>query len=158
MNGADSWTVQVRRDGLRIGAFHDSVHDLIRRRWTIYVCGHRAEPAAIVAIERRTCWADVVVLRGHDHAAAYRTLLRPGDDPLSPARIVWHYISDAELTLWAVLNIQPDAVAALPYSVPDPCLIPEIQYRPLTILPGRPGALGSPQPCTAAVSEVATDA
>jgi hypothetical protein len=140
--------------GSVISEFHDSLHDLIHRRWTVYVCGRRAEPAAIAAIDTRATWADVVVIRGHDDAAAYRTCLWPGEDPLSPARIVWHYISDAELTLWAVLNIQPEAVAMVPYPVPDPCRIPEIHCRPLTILPGRPRAPGL---ATTAVSEVITD-
>ena len=127
-----------------ISEFDDSLHDLIRRRWTIYMCGRRAEPDAIAAVDARATWADVVVFRGHDDAAAYRTCLRPGDNPLCPARIVWHYVSDAELTLWAVLNIQTDAVATVPYPVPDSCRIPEIRRRPLTILPGRPGRLDSP--------------
>jgi hypothetical protein len=74
-----------------------------RRGWMLICCGRRAQPDALVAVHRTEFWADVVALRGHDRAAAYRTLLvPPHNDPLQAIRIVWHYLSDAERTLRAV--------------------------------------------------------
>jgi hypothetical protein len=105
-----------------------------RRGWMLICCGHRTQPNALVAVHRTEIWADVVALRGHDRAAAYRTLLvRSHDDPLQATRIVWHYLSDAERTLRAVLNIPPEAATSTPYPIPEDCRIPEAQYRPVTI-------------------------
>jgi len=108
--------------------------EIRRRGWLLICCGHRAQPDALVAVHRTEFWADVVVLRGHDRAAAYRTLLvRPHDDPLLATRIVWHYLSNAERTLYAVLNIPPDAAASTPYPILKECHTPEAQHRPVTI-------------------------
>jgi hypothetical protein len=87
----------------------------------------------LAAVNRCQLWADVVVLRAHDRAAAYRTLTQPHDDPLQASSVVWHYLSDAQRTLRAVLNIPPYAAASAPYPVPEECRIPEAQRRPLII-------------------------
>jgi hypothetical protein len=109
------------------------LREVARRGWTLLCCGRRAQPDALAAVNRTQLWADVVVLRGHDRAAAYRALTRPDEDPLQTSRVIWHYLSDAERTLRAVLNIPPHAVASVPYPIPDECRIPEAQHRPLTI-------------------------
>jgi hypothetical protein len=44
------------------------LHELLRRKWTLLCCGHRTQPEAVAAVQRTECWADVVVLRGPDHA------------------------------------------------------------------------------------------
>jgi len=116
-----------------IGDVEPLVRELVRRQWTLVCFGHRAQPDALAAVNRFEFWADVVVLRGHDQAAAYRTLLRPQDDPLEASWVVWHYLSDAERTLHAVLSIPHDAVASVPYPIPEGCRIPEAQRRPMTI-------------------------
>jgi hypothetical protein len=109
------------------------LREVVRRGWMLVCCGRRLQPDAVAAVNRCQLWADVVVLRGHDRAAAYRTLIRPYDDPFQASRVVWHYLSDAEHTLHAVLNIPPDAVAQAPYPIPEECRMPEIKHRPLTI-------------------------
>jgi len=113
------------------------LHELQRRGWTLICCGRQAQPDALAAVHRNpTCCADVVVLRGHDRAAAYRTLTRPNDDPLQATRVVWHYLGDAECTLRAVLNIPPNSAPSVPYPIPRDCRIPEAQRRPVLIRPG----------------------
>jgi len=104
-----------------------------RQGWLLICCGPRVQPEALAAVRRTECWADVVVLRGHDRAAAYRTLIQPHDDPFLATEVVWHYLSDAERTLRAVLSIPPAVVAAMPYPIPQDCRIPEAQRRPVTI-------------------------
>jgi hypothetical protein len=73
------------------------INELMRQRWTLVCFGRRSH--ALAAVNRDALWVDVVVLRGHDRAAAYRTLTRsgddPGDDPLRASWVVWHYLSDA---------------------------------------------------------------
>lgn len=109
------------------------LREVARRGWMLICCGPRAQPDALVAVNRTQFWADVVVPRGHDRAAAYRTLIQPNDDPLQATMVAWHYLSDAEHTLRSVLNIPPYAVASAPYPIPDECHIPEAHRRPLII-------------------------
>jgi hypothetical protein len=109
------------------------LREVIRRGWMLVCCGPRNQPDALVAVNRRQSWTDVVVLRGHDRAVAYRTPTRPRDDPLQAFEVVWHYLSDAQRTLRAVLDIPPYAVAPAPYPIPQECRIPEAQRRPLII-------------------------
>jgi hypothetical protein len=100
-------------------------------------CGRRAQPEALAAVHRSELWADVVVLRGHDRAAAYRTLIGPDVDPFQATCVVWHYLSDAERTLRAVLTIPPEVAASAPYPIPQQCRIPEVRQRPLIVRLGR---------------------
>jgi hypothetical protein len=113
------------------------LREVMRRGWTLICCGRLAQPDAIAAVHRTKHWADVVVLRGHDRAAAYRAPIKPHDDPLQASRVVWHYLCDGERTLRAVLNIPPETAALAPYPIPEQCRIPEAQHRPLTIRLGR---------------------
>jgi hypothetical protein len=103
------------------------LHELQRQEWTLICYGPRVQPDALAAVNRTQFYADVVVLRGHDRAAAYRTLIRPQDDPLQVARVVWHYLGDAEYTLRAMLNIPSNPAPAVPYPIPEDCRIPEAQ-------------------------------
>jgi hypothetical protein len=109
------------------------VHELIRRQWAMVCIGRKDEPTAIAAFRRDDRWADVVVLRGPDRAAAYRTLVQPGDDPLAATHVLWHYLANAAQTLHAVLHLNPAATAMHPYPIPLECQLPELATRPLTI-------------------------
>jgi hypothetical protein len=113
------------------------VRELVRRQWTRICFGPKAQPIAVAAIHRQHHWADVVVLRGHDHAAAYRAILRPGDDPLTPKHLLWHHTGDAASVLHAILTLTPDDLAETTYPTPPECHIPETRHRPITILLGR---------------------
>jgi hypothetical protein len=112
------------------------VREVIRRQWTLLCFGHRGQPDALAAVHRDQRWTDVVILRGHDRAAAYRTPTQPHDDALQTSWIVWHYLANAEYTLRAVLNLSPDTATATPYPIPDECRIPETNRRPIIIRPG----------------------
>jgi hypothetical protein len=101
------------------------LREVVRRGWMLVCCGPRIQPDALVAVNRFQLWADVVVLRGNDRAAAYRTLTSPNDDPLQAFEVVWHYLSDAQRTLRAVLDTPPYAVAPTPYPIPEECRIPD---------------------------------
>jgi hypothetical protein len=111
--------------------------ELVRQQWTRVCFGPKTQPTAIAAIHRHHHWADVVVLRGHDQAAAYRAILRPGDDPLTAEYILWHHTGDAASVLRAILNLSPDDLAETAYPTPPECHVPEIQHRPITIQLGQ---------------------
>jgi hypothetical protein len=114
------------------------VRELVHRQWALFCFGRRDAPDAIAATCRSELWADVVVLRGHDRAVAYRALVGPQADPLAVEFVVWHYLSDAEQTLRAVLDVSPDVVRATPYPIPQECRVPERERRPVVMRPGRP--------------------
>src|SRR5215468_12754288 len=57
------------------------LRQLLQRGWMLLCCGSRTQPDALAAVHRTQVWADVVILRGHDRAAAYRTLTQPPTDP-----------------------------------------------------------------------------
>jgi hypothetical protein len=63
----------------------------------IYAFGGRSQPQAIASVTRGPHWADVIVLRGPDRAAAYRTLVRAEDDPMMAEWVVWHYLGEGIL-------------------------------------------------------------
>lgn len=113
------------------------LREALRRGWTLLCCGPRAQPDALAAVKRTQFWADVIVLRGHDRAAAYRTLIQPEGDPLKATQVTWHYLSNADRTLRTALNIPPAAATSAPYPIPEECRIPEAQRRPLIIRLGR---------------------
>jgi hypothetical protein len=106
---------------------------LLQRGWMLLCCGSRTQPDSLAAVHRTQVWADVVILRGHDRAAAYRTLAQPPADPLQATRVTWHYLGDAERTLHAVLTIPPETATCKPYPTPQECHLPEAQHLPLTI-------------------------
>jgi hypothetical protein len=114
------------------------VHELVRRQWTTVCMGRKEAPVAIAAFHRDGHWADVVILRGPDHAAAYRALVHPDNDPLAVTHVVWHYLAVAAQTLHAVLHLNPAATAVRPYPIPRDCQLPELALRPLVIRPGTP--------------------
>jgi len=109
------------------------IAELIRQQWIRVCFGPKTQPSAIAAIRRHQCWADVVVLRGHDQAAAYRAVLGPGDDPLIAEYVLWHYIGTAEAVLRAALGLSWDVPLEAGYPIPEQCRIPEAQRRPITI-------------------------
>jgi hypothetical protein len=112
------------------------LRELARRAWMLFAFGDRLQPNAIAAVSRVGHWADVVVIRGHDRAAAYRALVRHDDDPLTARWIVWHYIADPTWTIRAALTFMPSAMAERAYPAPMECWLPEAAYRPVTIRPG----------------------
>jgi hypothetical protein len=113
------------------------IHELVQRRWTMVCIGRKTAPAAIAAYHQNNHQADVIILRGPDRAAAYRTLLlHPDDNPLKATHVVWHYLANAAQTLHAILHLNPVPTATRPYPTPPDCQLPELTIRPLTIRPG----------------------
>jgi len=100
--------------------------------------GRKEAPAAIAAFHRDRHWADVVILRGPGHAAAYRALVHPDKDPLAVTHVVWHYLAVAAQTLHAILHLNPAVAAVRPYPIPRDCQLPELALRPLAIRLGTP--------------------
>ena len=113
---------------------------LIRQRWTVYAFGRRHQPDALGAVITGLRFTDVVIIRGHDRASAYRTICdEPGADPLSAPLVVWHYLGSVAPTIRAALGLPSRDEAGtdfgVPYAIPDECRVPEIDRRPYTVRP-----------------------
>jgi len=100
--------------------------------------GRKNAPEALAAFHRDNRWTDVIILRGPDHAAAYRAMAHPDNNPLAATHVIWHYLANAAQTLHAILHLNPAATAAHPYPIPRDCQLPELALRPLAIRPGTP--------------------
>ncbi|RZS36354.1 hypothetical protein EV193_10735 [Herbihabitans rhizosphaerae] len=120
--------------------------ELRRRRWTMYLYGDRAAPELLCAMlewrhERR---ADVVILRGHDRAVAYRAPLYENADPFAPSWVQWcwaraNHNMAAVHALRAILTLDPPTATdrieihnAPPFCSLSPV---ELRQRPVVIRP-----------------------
>jgi hypothetical protein len=112
-----------------------------QRQWTAHFYGGRKTPRLIAfTFEwRGSSCADVVLLRGEDVAAAYRTPADGRTDVLRPDLVCWSYEGSAIWTMRAVLSLYPPAHPEAPfrlYPTPDSCRMPDAtKTRPLTIRP-----------------------
>jgi hypothetical protein len=110
------------------------------RQWTAHYLGGRKTPhlIAFTFIWRGSSCADVVLLRGEDVAAAYRTPSDGRADVLRPDLVCWSYEGSALWTIRAVLTIYPPTHPDAPYRLyrsPPSCRIPDTDARPLVIRP-----------------------
>lgn len=92
--------------------------------WAMYWFGDRRLPTAFAAVRRWRTAADVIVLRGHDRAVAYRAV--GGEDPIRAELIYWHYLGSVRDVLRSVLGLRIDADFGCPYPIPDECRVPEL--------------------------------
>ena len=111
------------------------LESLGRTGWTVHVFGQRQQPIALAAVKPRTNTADVVIIRGHDRVAAFRT--PETSRPLQAQHVVWHYLGAADTTLDALMTLTDDAEYGHPYPIPTECQIHELDIRPYTIRPPR---------------------
>lgn len=120
------------------------LEELRHRRWTLHFYPDRRTPELIGEVfewKANKC-ADVVILRGHDNAVAYRMPMHDKADVFAPEWVTWWWAQDdhpnaAAWTLRAVLSLappSPDDQAQL-CTAPWFCHIPTEQRRPVTIRP-----------------------
>lgn len=105
--------------------------------WTFWAFGDRQRPDALAAVRVADTAADVITIRGHDRVTAYRTPLTPGGDPLRADTVTWHHTSTALEVLREVVPGMPYADDAKPYEAPPECRLPELDRRPITVVPPR---------------------
>lgn len=110
----------------------DLLRHLVRHGWSMYAFGRRSQPDALAAVKKAESHADVIVMWGHDRAAAYRTLGK--DEPLKAENVTWHYLGSAVPTIHAALRLM---FAYEPsYPIPPECQIPEAAWRRFTMRVG----------------------
>jgi hypothetical protein len=111
-----------------------------QRQWTAHFYGGKQSPHLIAfTFEwRGSSCADVVLLRGQDDAAAYRTPTDGRTDILRPELVCWSYQACAMWTMRAVLTLPPPTHPQAPfrlYPAPELCRLPDAEARPLVIRP-----------------------
>lgn len=111
-----------------------------QRQWTAHYFGGRKTPHlfAFTFSWRGSNCADVVLLRGEDAAAAYRTPTDGRTDVLRPDLVCWSYEGCALWTMRAVRTIYPPTHPHAPfrlYPAPASGRIPDSPGRPLMIRP-----------------------
>lgn len=105
--------------------------------WTLWAFGDRQRPDALAAVRIIDATADVIVIRGHDRVTAYRTPIAPDVDPLRADAVTWHHTTNALNILRDVVPRIRDVSGAEPYPTPDECRLPELDRRPITVVPPR---------------------
>lgn len=119
----------------------DALDEIRRRKWTMHYFGKDARRPVLIAATRRWPdygYADVLILRAEEDATAYRVLVGPDDDPLTPHVIVYFYQQSAVWTLRAILALPPPGHLEAPrfrMAPPVSCFIPAELERPRTIRP-----------------------
>lgn len=117
--------------------------------FTVYCCGPKTDPTALVAAYEWDQHVDVVTIRDFERrVVAARVPAQGGGrvDVFAPGQVVWSYEGPAEPTLRAVLNLAHPAHPDAPTSTyPAPCAlsVPRREQRPLSIqlpAPARAGA------------------
>jgi hypothetical protein len=109
-------------DGIRL------MGELADRQWTCYRDGDRdTVPNIIVAVKNRAFVSDVIALRGHDLATAYRALDTDGD-PLRATHGIRHFVGRPGGALAAVAAWSGEFGA--PYPLPEQCRLARIAMTP----------------------------
>lgn len=67
---------------------------------------------------------DVLLIRGIEMAAAYRTRISPGGDVWHPEYVVWHVVGTTVDVLAALRELDPSEKMSAPYRTPAECIAP----------------------------------
>jgi hypothetical protein len=110
--------------------------------FTLYCCGPRLAPNALVAAYEWDQYVDLLAIRDFDRVITARMPKRDAVDIFAPEVVVWVYEGPSEQALRALLNLvhpaHPDAPTG-EYPAPAGLLVPRAQQRPMTIRPPSPG-------------------
>lgn len=120
--------------------------DVVADGFTVYCCGPKAEPTALVAAYEWPQCIDLITIHDFDRITAARAPKHGNVDIFAPDVVMWAYVGPPQWTLRVLLNLvhpqHPDAPHG-EYPAP-PCLqIPRAEQRPMAIRlpsPGRAGA------------------
>jgi hypothetical protein len=117
--------------------------EVVNDGFTLYCCGPRSAPNALVAAYEWEQYFDLLTIRDFDWVTTARVPKRDGVDIFAPEVVVWAYEGPPQQALRALLGLvhpaHPDA-PAVEFPVPGGLHVPRVQQRPMTIripLPGQ---------------------
>jgi hypothetical protein len=117
--------------------------DVVEDGFTLYSCGPKTAPNALVACYHWGQYADLLTVRDFDWVVTARMPIPAPVDIFAPQVVVWAYEGAPQHAIRALLSLvhpmHPDAPVA-DYPAPARLRVPRAQQRPMTIqlpLPGR---------------------
>lgn len=127
--------------------------DVVEDGFTLYSCGPKAAPNALVACYHWGHYADLLTVRDFDRVITAR-MPTPGPvDIFAPEIVVWAYEGPPQHAIRALLNLvhpaHPDAPTTN-YPAPARLHIPRIQQRPMTIQLPTPSRASARAACSPA--------
>lgn len=116
--------------------------DVATDGFTMYCCGPKTAPNALLACYEWDHYVDLVTIRDFDRVTAARVPKPDTLDIFAPQVVVWAYQGPAQQALRALLELvhpaHPDAPTA-DYPAPAGLHVPRTQQRPMTIRLPSPG-------------------
>jgi hypothetical protein len=120
--------------------------DVVADGFTLYCCGPKAAPNALVACYEWERCVDLLTIRDFDRVITARAPTRGRSmDIFAPEVVVWAYEGPPQHAMRALLELvhpeHPDAPTA-EYPAPTGLRVPRAQQRPMTIQPPSPVRAG----------------
>jgi hypothetical protein len=119
--------------------------DVAADGFTLYCCGPKTAPWALVACYEWDHCVDLLTIRDFDRVISARVPIRGAVDIFAPEVVVWAYEGRPQPALQALLALvhptHPDA-PTVGYPAPAGLCVPRTQQRPMTIQPPSPGRAG----------------
>ncbi|MGH8410380.1 MAG: hypothetical protein ACRERT_04030 [Pseudomonas sp.] len=113
--------------------------------FTLYCCGPKAAPNALVACYEWNRYVDLLSIRDFDRVITARVPKHGRVDIFPPEVVVWAYEGPPQPALRALLDLMhpdhPDAPTAA-YAAPASLHVPRDQQRPMTMRPPSPSQAG----------------
>ncbi|MDQ3764015.1 MAG: hypothetical protein M3460_21160 [Actinomycetota bacterium] len=120
--------------------------EVVADGFTVYCCGPKAKPTALVAAYEWPQCIDLITIRDFDRITTARAPKRGNVDIFVPEVVMWAYEGPPQSTLRVVLNLVHPQHTDAPhgeYPASRGLHIPRAEQRPMTIRlpsPGRAGA------------------
>ncbi len=115
--------------------------DVVADGFTLYCCGPKTAPNALVASYEWDHHIDLLTIRDFDRVSAARVPKRGTVDIFAPEVVVWSYQGPPQRALRVLLDLVHPAHPAAPtadYPAPASLRVPRAQQRPMTIQPPSP--------------------
>ncbi|MCA1707502.1 MAG: hypothetical protein LC808_31225 [Actinobacteria bacterium] len=115
--------------------------EVVADGFTLYCCGPKAAPNALVACYEWEHELDLLTVRNFDWVTTARVPKRGRVDIFAPKVVIWTYEGSPQFALRTLLSLvhpaHPDAPTA-EYPAPAGLHVPRSQQRPMTIRPPTP--------------------
>jgi hypothetical protein len=138
----------VPRHGGEVGlptAVEELLVDVVSDGFTLYCCGPKLAPNALVAAYEWEQYVDLLTIRDFSRVTTARVPKRAAKDIFTPQVAVWAYEGAPQQALRVLLDLvhpaHPDAPIA-EFPAPAGLHVPRSQQRPMTIRPPSPGHAG----------------
>lgn len=115
--------------------------DVATDGFTLYCCGPKTAPHALVAAYEWSQYVDLLTIRDFTRVTTARVPTRDAVDIFAPEVVVWAYEGPPQQALRALLELMHPAHPDAPttdYPAPAGLHIPRAQQRPMTIRPPSP--------------------